>query len=98
MMSAVGWPTLASNERHHPVNVALLRHWSEINSGTYNLPGLAAMEEELVDAFSPLGPQRIERIDLPPAPSIDSAGNVVTSPLGNALRFTKRPDASVRVL
>src|SRR5439155_2191546 len=97
MMSGVGWPTLDSIEDRHLVNVSLLRHWAEINSGTDNLDGLTRMEQELADAFAPLA-DRVERIELPPAPSVDLCGNVVTSPLGKALRFTKRPEAKVGVL
>jgi glutamate carboxypeptidase len=97
MIPRVGWPSLAVIERHHPGDVALLRHWSEINSGTYNVAGLAEMEEELVDAFLPLA-DSVDRLELPPAPSVDPGGNVVTSPLGKALLFRKRPDAKVRVL
>jgi glutamate carboxypeptidase len=98
MIWAVGSPSFDSIEDRHPGNVALLRHWAEINSGTYNLDGLAEMEEELVDTFSTLNPDATERIELPPAPSVDASGNVVTMPLGKAIRFTKRADAKVRVL
>ena len=96
-MRLMPWPSLATIEQRHPENVRLLRRWAEINSGTYNLPGLAAMEHELVQAFAPLV-DHWEAIDLPPAPSVDSTGNVVTSALGRALRFVKRPDAKLRVL
>jgi glutamate carboxypeptidase len=54
------------------------------------------MEEELLEAFAPLADQA-ERITLAPAPSIDSHGNVITTPLGKALRFTKRAGAKQRV-
>ena len=98
MIGGVGWPSFDSIEDRHPGNIALLRHWSEINSGTYNLDGLAEMEEELVEAFAALNPDTTDRIELPAAPSVDAGGNVVTAPLGKAIRFTKRADAKVRVL
>jgi glutamate carboxypeptidase len=98
-MCGVGWPSFDSIEDRHPGDVALLRHWAEINSGTYNLDGLAEMEQELQGAFvDALRPDTIESIELPPAPSVDGSGNVVTSPLGKALRFTKRANAKTRVL
>ena len=98
MIRTVAWPSFEAIVDRHPANIALLRHWAEINSGTFNVDGLAAMEEELVYGFSALRPDTVERIELAPAPSVDSAGNVVSRPLGKALRFTKRADARVRVL
>src|SRR5438105_1287170 len=97
MMPPMPWPSLQAIEDRHLENIRLLVRWAEINSGTHNLRGLAAMEHELVQAFTPLVDQW-ESLDLPPAPSIDSAGNLVTSPLGKALRFVKRPDAKLKVL
>jgi glutamate carboxypeptidase len=78
-------------------DVELLRRWSAINSGTYNVAGLRRMEDELRAAFAPLGASE-ELIDLPPAESIDSSGNIVRLPLGRAIRLIKRPDAPRRVL
>jgi glutamate carboxypeptidase len=97
MIPPVTWPSLRSIEARQPHNIALLRRWAEINSGTYHLAGLARMEEELLEAFAPLS-DKAERIDVAPAPSVDAHGNVVTTPLGKALRFTKRSDAKLRVL
>lgn len=74
-----------------------LRRWSEINSGTDNLPGLARMHAELVEAFAPLGGE-MKSLDLPPATSIDSGGNIVSQPLGQTIQIIKRPDAPLRVL
>jgi glutamate carboxypeptidase len=74
-----------------------LRRWSEINSGTDNLAGLARMHAELVEAFAPLGGET-KSIDLPPATSIDSGGNIASQSLGQAIQIIKRPDAPLRVL
>ena len=78
-------------------NVELLTRWSAINSGTYNLAGLERMLAELRGAFASLG-AREELIDLPPAESVDSSGNIVCAQLGQALRLVKRPGAPRRVL
>lgn len=78
-------------------NVELLTRWSGINSGTYNLDGLERMLAALREAFAPLGASE-ELIDLPPAESIDSTGNIVQTKLGRAVRFTKRQEAKTRVL
>jgi glutamate carboxypeptidase len=75
----------------------LLREWVQINSGTFNLAGLAAMEAELIDAFDCLG-GTCEKLALPPAQTVDAAGHVTTTPLGRALRFTKRPHAPLKIL
>ncbi|MEO6436916.1 MAG: hydrolase [Tepidisphaeraceae bacterium] len=77
--------------------LSTLRRWAEINSGTYNHDGLAAMETELSAAFAPLGGEE-RRLEIEPAESIDASGNVARAPLGRALRFSKRPDAPIRVL
>ena len=78
-------------------NVELLTRWSAINSSTYNLDGLERMLAELRTAFAPLGASE-ELIDLAPAESVDSSGNVVRAKLGRAVRFVKRLDAKMRVL
>jgi glutamate carboxypeptidase len=75
----------------------LLMRWSGINSGTFNTRGLAEMEREVGDAFSPLA-DRIETIELAPAQTIGPDGKANSAPLGRALRFIRRPNASLRVL
>jgi len=75
----------------------LVRRWAQINSGSHNLAGLAQLIADVQGEFESLGGQ-ITLIDLPPAQSIDSAGNVVHQPLGQAIRIVKRPDAPRRVL
>lgn len=87
----------ADIDARQPENIALLTRWSAINSGTYNLPGLERMLAELRQAFAPLGASE-ELIDLAPAESVDSSGNIVRTKLGRAVRFVKRPDAARRVL
>lgn len=78
--------------------VELLRHWCGINSGTTHLAGLARMEAELIDAFDVLDPDHVRKVALPPASTVDAAGNVAPAPLGHALVFTKRAAAPLRVL
>lgn len=78
-------------------NVELLMRWSAINSGTYNLGGLDRMLGEIRRAFAPLGASE-ELIDLAPAESVDSSGQIVRTQLGRAVRFVQRPDTKTRVL
>jgi glutamate carboxypeptidase len=97
MMAGVDWPTLQLIDDGQNDSVLLLRRWAEINSGTFHLAGLFRMEEMLLAAFSPLA-DRAERIEIPPAETVDDAGNIASRPLGKALRFTKRANAPLRVL
>ena len=97
MMRRVYTPFLNRIDARAADVVATLRRWSEINSGTYHGAGLARMLAELRQASAPLCGEMRE-VELPPAKSIDSRGEVVESPLGNALVIRKRPDAPVRVL
>ncbi len=74
----------------------LVERWARINSGSINLDGLAEMARELMAAFAVLG-GRAELVDLAPRLSVDPAGEFHETPLGQALRITKRPDAPRRV-
>lgn len=71
--------------------------WSQVNSGSRNLEGLAAMEALVVDAFRVLEPE-IEFIQLPDGEFVDDAGNVVTVKNGRTIRIFKRPEANRKVL
>ena len=71
--------------------------WSAINSGSYHLDGLMKMADVLAEDFAVLGAE-VERLQLEPMESVNDRGEVITIPLGEALRFTKRPDAPLRVL
>jgi glutamate carboxypeptidase len=74
----------------------LTYNWSKINSGSYNVAGLAQMREVLKDNFYWLGVE-IEEIALPPAQNVNNKGELVEIPLGLALRMRKRPDAKIQV-
>ncbi len=70
--------------------------WAVINSGSRNLPGLEAMAEQLVAAFSSLGAVSLH--DAAPVTAIDTAGCAVALAHGQNLHVVCRPDAPVRVL
>jgi glutamate carboxypeptidase len=72
----------------------LITQWANLNTGSYNLVGLAAFSQMLRKEWEPLG-GAVEEIALPDEETIDSAGTVVRTPLGKALRFRKRPDPSL---
>lgn len=71
-------------------------HWCAINSGSGNLPGLAAMAGELVAACAPLG--RAELVEPSPTRAVDVHGAVVATEHGRNVHLVVRPDAPVRVL
>lgn len=76
---------------------SLLETWVNINSGTDNIAGLGAMLTALRDAFASLGGILTE-IPLPKRKKVDSKGDLIEIPLGNALTVRKHPDAPVQIL
>lgn len=74
-----------------------IMQWSNVNSHSFNLPGLEAMASILSDAFSILDCERYV-VPLSPIERIDSNGNKVSIHLGSMLRFCKRPNAPFKVL
>ncbi len=76
--------------------VERLIRWSEINSGSRNLEGLAAMQRELIQAFAALG-GTIHTSDLQPQQVVDDKGNITSVELGKVIHIRKRPDAKKRL-
>src|SRR5881394_1509588 len=90
-------PHLDAIDGQRDAMISRVIEWSKINSGTGNLAGLSRMCDELEAAFAALDGTS-GRIGLPPATTIDSRGEEVEMPLGEALVMTKRSDAPLRVL
>lgn len=76
--------------------IQLTYDWSKVNSGTFNLDGLARMAKIMADNFHWLGGE-MQMLDLPPLESVNKKGEVESRPLGQALRVKKRPDAPIQV-
>lgn len=74
----------------------LLIEWSQINSGSRNVDGLAKMLNALKTEFEKLDGE-LKVIELGDESLIDSNGNLVKSPLGKALSISKRPNAKLKV-
>ncbi|MDE2404919.1 MAG: hydrolase [Sphingomonadales bacterium] len=85
---------------HHP-DPARLRAtvlaWCAINTGTANLPGLAAQAAALADAFAAL-PGELALHDPAPVTRIAADGSAVEQPHGRHLVLRVRPQAQTRVL
>ena len=75
----------------------LVERWVAINSGTRNLPGVAAMARELADAFAGL-PGDVALIPAEPVETVGSDGAVSPLAHGDHLSVTVRPDAPVQLL
>lgn len=71
--------------------------WSEVNSGTAHLAGLARMAALLAEAFSVL-PGTLALVDPAPAKRVDAAGNLQELAHGRHLVLRVRPDAQRRVI
>jgi len=72
----------------------LVERWSNINSYSHNLAGLAELSHLLKTEWKPLGD--VEEIPVGFQESIDSRGSVQRRPLGRALRIRQRSDAPLR--
>lgn len=72
--------------------------WSAINSGTTNLPGLAAMAEQLDPVFRALDPNIAEHVSLPDAEEIGPDGTPRPVRHGAALRYVFNVGARRRAL
>ena len=71
--------------------------WARINSGTKNLQGLAAMAQQLGDAFSAL-PGEVELVQPDPVETMEPDGTIQQLDRGRHLVTTVRPDAPVQLL
>ncbi len=77
--------------------VERVMQWSNINTGSFNVPGLERMAAVLAQAFSVLECES-KVIALPPIEQIDAMGVSQYIDIGPALRFWKRPEAPIQVL
>lgn len=79
-----------------PDLVARAIGWSQINSGSGNLPGLARMAGQLTTLLRTFDGV-VEVIQLPDTHRIDANGDSLVMPQGQCLRLRIRPEASVQV-
>lgn len=76
--------------------VARAERWSTINSGSFELPGLAAMRGSLLDTVSEL-PAAPAIVDLAPSQRVRPDGEVIDVQHGASVRVRVRPDAPIQV-
>lgn len=70
--------------------------WSAINSGSFELAGLAAMRGPLIDAVAEL-PATPELVDLAPSQRVRADGEVIDVQHGASIRVRVRPEAPIQV-
>lgn len=70
--------------------------WSAINSGSFELAGLAAMRVMLLDAVAEL-PAQPEVVDLTPSQRVRADGELVEVQHGASIRVRVRPEALIQV-
>ena len=88
---------LAGIDHQRDGMLALVEEWALINSGSYNLEGLARMRQVLMDHFSTLGAEE-HVLDLCDGEIVGDDGAVKSVQYGKALLYRKRPTANRRVL
>ena len=71
--------------------------WSAVNSGSRNLPGLAAMAGMLADAFATL-PGTLDLLDPAPVEAMGADGSLAPVEHGRNIHLTVRPHAPVQLL
>ena len=81
---------------HEPM-LAQVQLWCAVNSGTYNLNGLARTAKMLADAFSAL-PGKLELVDPAPVERVMLDGSINETQHGQHLVLTVRPDAPAQML
>ncbi len=78
------------------VVVARTEAWAAINSGSYELAGLARMRDLLADAFAVL-PGSVELAPLAPSQRVRADGEAIDIEHGAAIRVRVRPEAALRI-
>ncbi len=76
--------------------VSRAEDWSTINSGSFELQGLAAMRAVLLDTLTEL-PAAPEVVDLAPSQRVRPDGEVIDVQHGASIRVRVRPDAPIQI-
>lgn len=89
--------TLQYIDSQHDEMISLVQEWSNINSGSENLPGLFLQLAALEKSFANLQ-GTMKRIVLPPRVKIDMKGKKTEYASGEALHIKKHPEAPIQIL
>ncbi len=86
-----------SIENNNQEMIDQLQQWALINSGTYNKEGLDNIADVISVAFGPLE-ATFERTPLSPIQHVNNCGVIEELPVGDLLRWRKRPKAAKQIL
>lgn len=75
---------------------SLVEQWSNVNSSTNNLEGLAVMASLLQSSFGSIG-KRSQLLDAPPYYCVNAQGEAVKKEAGTLLSMSQRPGAPLRL-
>lgn len=89
-------PSLATLDAQSEAIIARTEAWAAINSGSYEIEGLARMRAVLADAFAAL-PGEVVVEPLAPSERVRADGGVSAIEHGAAVRVRVRPDAPIQV-
>ena len=87
----------ASLEAGQPTRIRQLEELSAMNSGSSNLPGLAATLDALLSIAAPLGGETTLS-DLPPLEILSDQAELIAAPVGQLATISKRPGAPRQLL
>jgi glutamate carboxypeptidase len=89
-------PLLERLEGEGEALAARTEAWSAINSGSYELAGLALMRAPLRDALAAL-PGAVSEVELAPSQRVRADGEIIDIHHGASLRLRVRPEAPIQV-
>jgi glutamate carboxypeptidase len=87
---------LAWIDDQHPQMLARMIELSHINSGSFNPEGVNLVGQKLIE-YAKVLEAKVEVLDVAPFKHIDNKGVEQKLPMGDAVRFTKRPDAPLQI-
>ncbi|MBL4596920.1 MAG: hydrolase [Robiginitomaculum sp.] len=80
-----------------PQMIATLKNWSNINSGSMNIPGLHRQLAQIKTVFAELG-GTMDEVALPPTQAVDGAGTPYEIEHAASFRLVQRPAAPIQIL
>jgi glutamate carboxypeptidase len=90
-------PFLSPIDGQQDEMLALVEDLCNMNSGTFNVAGIADVKERLEKEYAALGGE-IKTLDSALMEKVDDKGSVVSAPLGPMLHVSKWPEAKFKVL
>ncbi|WP_432798297.1 hydrolase [Poriferisphaera sp. WC338] len=90
--------TFSFIDTQHDHMVAAIIDLANINSHTFNLPGLSQSIDHVLTLIAPLNPDTLNRVPTQPASIMTNDGSITSQPLADTLIITKRPTAPLQAI